>query len=94
MKTDTKSSHIRNKGMKSDGEKSDSGQNKKSSKPGTSRVTSPVGKEGKGQKHELILHIGGNDDIAPYACGTCKSRFFYPIPFWFIFNKCIVENIF
>ena len=24
------------------------------------------------------MHIGGNDDIPPYACGICKSRFFLP----------------
>ena len=75
--------------MKSDREKSDSGQNKISkpgtsqgSKPGTSRVISPVGKKGKGQKDEPILHIGRNDDVPPYACGICKSRFFFtPFPF-------------
>ena len=71
--------------MKSDSEKSDSGQNESSkpgtsrgSKPGTSQVISPVGKKGKGQKDEPILHIGGNDDIPPYACGICKSKFFLP----------------
>ena len=24
------------------------------------------------------MHIGGNDDVPPYACGICKSRFFLP----------------
>ena len=85
MKTGTKSG-ISSTGMKSDSEKSDSGQNETSSKPGTSRgskpgtspVISPVGKKGKGQKDEVILHIGGNDDVPAYACGICTSRFFLP----------------
>ena len=82
-KTATKSS-ISGAGMKSDREKSDSGQNNskpgtsRGSKPGTSRVISPEDKKGKGKKDEPILHIGGNDDIPPYACGICKSRFFLP----------------
>ena len=40
MKTGTKSS-VRNTGMKIDSEKSDSGQNETSSKPGTSQGSKP-----------------------------------------------------